>query len=158
MTRGARRADLATIHSMGASFLDGAPFCPPPTLERDSRIGVLCSCFGRKIDGDSWFTGWFNHPPGKSIYFPEKDTWAHRFLWGWPIGPSALPALSSYGLAESDFSHPLRPGKSRGKRGVGRWGKGCDPGTCRIRRTKCGCCPFGFLLAKMKGTLKETNI
>ena len=34
------------------------------------RIGVLFGCFGRKIDGDSWFTWWFNHLPGKPIYFP----------------------------------------------------------------------------------------
>ena len=26
-------------------------------------------CFARKIDGDSWFTWWFNHLPGKLIYF-----------------------------------------------------------------------------------------
>ena len=33
------------------------------------HIGVLFSCFGRKIDGDSWFTWWFNHRLGRS-YFP----------------------------------------------------------------------------------------
>ena len=31
------------------------------------RIGVLFGCFGRKMDGDSWFTWWFNHLPGPSI-------------------------------------------------------------------------------------------
>ena len=31
------------------------------------RRGVLFGCFGRKIDGDSWFTWWFNHLPGPSI-------------------------------------------------------------------------------------------
>ena len=35
-----------------------------------STIGVLVGCFGEKIDGDSWFTWWFNHLPGKPIYLP----------------------------------------------------------------------------------------
>ena len=35
--------------------------------ERLMSIGVLCGCFGRQIDGDSWFTWWFNHLPGPSI-------------------------------------------------------------------------------------------
>ena len=35
-------------------------------------IGVLFGCFGRKIDGDPWFT-WFNHP-GISMYFQPKRT------------------------------------------------------------------------------------
>ena len=26
-----------------------------------------------------WFTWWFNHPPGKSIYFPQKDTYAKAY-------------------------------------------------------------------------------
>ena len=26
--------------------------------------------WSKKIDGDSWFTWWFNHLPGKSMYFP----------------------------------------------------------------------------------------
>ena len=30
-------------------------------------IGVLFGCFGRNIDGDSWFAWWFNHLPGPSI-------------------------------------------------------------------------------------------
>ena len=30
-------------------------------------IGVLFGCFGRKIEGDSWFTWWFNHLPGPFI-------------------------------------------------------------------------------------------
>ena len=29
-------------------------------------VGVLFGCFGRQVDGDSWFTWWFNHP-GPSI-------------------------------------------------------------------------------------------
>ena len=29
--------------------------------------GVLFGCFGRTIDGASWFTWWFNHLPGASI-------------------------------------------------------------------------------------------
>ena len=36
--------------------------------------GVLFGCFASNIDGDSWFTWWFNHLPGKPIYFPQKDT------------------------------------------------------------------------------------
>ena len=31
-------------------------------------IGVIFGCFGRNIDGDSWFTWWFSHLPGPSIY------------------------------------------------------------------------------------------
>ena len=34
---------------------------------RIGDIGVLFDCFGRKIDGNSWFTWWFNHLPGPSI-------------------------------------------------------------------------------------------
>ena len=30
-------------------------------------IGVLFDCFARKIDGNFWFTWWFNHLPGPSI-------------------------------------------------------------------------------------------
>ena len=37
-------------------------------------IGVPFGCFAGKVDGDSWFTWWFDHPPGKPIYFPKKDT------------------------------------------------------------------------------------
>ena len=29
-------------------------------------VGVLFGCLGGKIDGDSWCTCWFNHPPGPS--------------------------------------------------------------------------------------------
>ena len=32
-----------------------------------THIGVLFGCFSRQIDGDSWFTRWFNHLPGPSI-------------------------------------------------------------------------------------------
>ena len=30
-------------------------------------IGVLFGCLGGKMEGDSWFTLWFNHLPGASI-------------------------------------------------------------------------------------------
>ena len=44
-------------------------------------LGVLVGCFGRKIDGDSWFTRWFSHPPGISIYFqPKRDTYVYAPL------------------------------------------------------------------------------
>ena len=36
-------------------------------------IGVLFG-FGGKIEGDSWFTWWFNHLPGKPIYLPSRRT------------------------------------------------------------------------------------
>ena len=39
---------------------------------RSSAIGVLFGCFGRKIDGDSGFTWWFHHLPGKPIYLPKR--------------------------------------------------------------------------------------
>ena len=29
--------------------------------EQAGSIGVLFVCFARKVDGDSWFTWWFNH-------------------------------------------------------------------------------------------------
>ena len=31
--------------------------------------------FVSKFEGDSWLTWWFNQLPGKSIYFPKKDTY-----------------------------------------------------------------------------------
>ena len=34
-------------------------------------IGVLFGCFARQVDGDSWFTWWFNHLPGPRIS-PKK--------------------------------------------------------------------------------------
>ena len=51
--------------------------------ETHEIIGVLFGCFGRNIDGDSWFTWWFNHLPGPFIspkrtpmhkIFPKKTT------------------------------------------------------------------------------------
>ena len=42
-------------------------------------VGVLFGCFGRKIDGDSWFTWWFNHLPGPSI-FSKRAPMAER-VW-----------------------------------------------------------------------------
>ena len=51
---------------------------------RHTGIGVLFGCFGREIDGDSWFTWWFNHLPGPSI--SAKRTPMHmgvrRISWG----------------------------------------------------------------------------
>ena len=35
----------------------------------------LAACFGRKIDGDSWFTWRFSHLPGPSI-FPKRTPMA----------------------------------------------------------------------------------
>ena len=40
-------------------------------------IGVLFGCFGRKIEGDSWFTWWFNHLPGNPSIF-QKATYVRR--------------------------------------------------------------------------------
>ena len=42
-------------------------------------IGVRFGCVGGKIDGDSWFTWWFNHLPGKPIYLPQKDIYGCIF-------------------------------------------------------------------------------
>ena len=46
------------------------------------RLGCWCPFggFGGQIDGDSWFIWWFNHLAGKSIYLPQKDTYAPRRL------------------------------------------------------------------------------
>ena len=58
-------------------FLAVQGFLPFPFLEprkSGDRIGVLFGCFARKIEGDSWFTWWFNHSPGKPIYFQPKKT------------------------------------------------------------------------------------
>ena len=33
-------------------------------------VGVLFGCVAGKIAWRSWFTWWFNHLPGKPIYFP----------------------------------------------------------------------------------------
>ena len=44
------------------------PFFPLLSLAafgfRLLSIGVFLGCFGRKLDGESWFTWWFNHLPG----------------------------------------------------------------------------------------------
>ena len=38
-------------------------------------IGVLFGCFARNIQGDSWFTWWFNHL--RAIYFPVDGCELH---------------------------------------------------------------------------------
>ena len=53
----------------------GETFCFLSLPMYSGTIGVHFGCFGRKIDGDSWFTCWFNHLPGKPIYFPKKDAY-----------------------------------------------------------------------------------
>ena len=42
----------------------------PKFSRKLASIGVLFGCFVSKIDDDSWFTWWFNHLRGISIYFP----------------------------------------------------------------------------------------
>ena len=53
----------------------GRPLCCITELDSVSSttIGVLFGGFGRKLDGDSWFT-WFHHLSGKPIYFQPKST------------------------------------------------------------------------------------
>ena len=46
---------------------------------RAETIGVLFGCFGRKIDGDSWFTWWLNHP-WPSIC-PKRTPMAETLRW-----------------------------------------------------------------------------
>ena len=50
------------------------PQAPGGTKGHHHRC-LFFGCFGRKIDGDSWFTWWFNHLPGKPIYFPGRDAY-----------------------------------------------------------------------------------
>ena len=49
-------------------------------------IGVLFGCVGRKIDGDSWFTWWLHHLPGKPIYVPQKDAYGCTPFFSWCDG------------------------------------------------------------------------
>ena len=52
-----------------------AGFGPFPTYQDnpfwyrflEPQPDVLFACFGRKLDGDPWFTCWFNHLPGPSM-------------------------------------------------------------------------------------------
>ena len=48
--------------------------------ERVTGIGVLLGCFGI-VDGDSWFTWWFNHLPGKPIYSPKRTPMVTGIHW-----------------------------------------------------------------------------
>ena len=50
---------------------------------------LFFACFGRKLDGDSWCTWWFNDLPGPSIapnrtpmfgWLPFDDRWLPRAL------------------------------------------------------------------------------
>ena len=92
-------------------------------------IGVLFGCFGRRIDGDAWFTRWLNsstrdihlfpllkghHLPGTSIYVhPTKDT-------------NLLPMLTPISFSGSIAAGTKRAGRSAsGPRGaVGAVGDG----------------------------------
>ena len=65
------------FHSAQGILLFCARFPFSPRKEHRCPFG----CFAGKLNGDSWFTWWFAHLPGKPIYFPyvnEEDTGALR--------------------------------------------------------------------------------
>ena len=66
-------------------------------------IGVLFGCFGRQIDGDSWFIWWFNELPGPSIstYGSAFAQLSHVELYTWrylqsPSDPSKLGFVTQH--------------------------------------------------------------
>ena len=70
---------------------------PPPWRKPSITIGVRFG-FGRKIDGDSWFTGWFNHLPGPSTC-PKRPPMSITFsppLQGKPSEDHPSPAPSRW--------------------------------------------------------------
>ena len=72
-------------------------------------IGVLFGDFGRKIGGDSWFTGWFNHLPGPSIS-PK------RRLRSEPVSRAAVPDCALL-MSRSIWAIILYGGSSKMVRG-----------------------------------------
>ena len=57
-------------------LLGGAGFRP-------STVGVLFGWFGERIEGDSWFTWWFNHLPGPSIFPKRKPMGCVLAFFSW---------------------------------------------------------------------------
>ena len=78
-------------------------------------IGVLFGCFGRTIDGDSWFTWWFNHP-------------------GPSISPKRTPIIKSPVLPANGFHMTLSPGYPPSTR-MGTGGTGRFDWSTRIVKT-----------------------
>ena len=83
-------------------------------LKAEARsIGVLFGCFGKRIDGDSWFTRWFTHlpgPPGGEVgfgFFPF-----YFFLaWGGPAwNPPLRRSKVEIGKKTSGSFFPISPG------------------------------------------------
>ena len=56
-------------------------------------------CFGRKIDGDSWFTWWFHHPPG--TFVSSKRTPLRTIPCAWPLRGVMRPLFQGLRTANS---------------------------------------------------------